>query len=85
MTQKIYSVRDSKGEFYSPPFYQRTHGKAEQAFQDVYRDTKTQVHLYPEDFDLYFIGEFDEQTGQVRGLDTPQHIIKAVAFQNQTN
>lgn len=78
MELKMYSIRDSKGEIYMQPFFQKTHGEAERSFQQLANDEKTTVCKFPEDFDLYYLGTYDDQTGRMSSLDTPQHIIKAV-------
>lgn len=75
---KMYSIRDSKGEFYSQPFVKNTHGEAERDFQSLANDEKSQVAQYPEDFDLYFLGEYDNITGKITPQDSPQHVQKAV-------
>lgn len=78
MELKIYSIRDSKGEIYKSPFYKTTHGEAERDFHTIVNNKDTLVAQYPEDFDLYHIGTFDDNNGKIRSLDTPEHIIKAV-------
>lgn len=78
MQLKIYSIRDAKGEIFNQPFYKKTHGEAERDFQTLCKDEKSMPHQYPEDFDLYFLGHYDDQTGKIQSLDTPQHITKAV-------
>lgn len=78
MQLKIYSIRDSKGEIYNPPFFNKTHGEAERNFRDLANDKQTTVGRHPEDYDLYYIGEYDDQTGKVQANDTPHHIVKAV-------
>jgi len=80
--QKLFSIRDSKGETYFPPFHKNTHGEAERFFQDLARDEKSTINKHPEDFDLYHVGEFDTQSGKIKPLDTPQHMHKAVALLN---
>ncbi len=80
METKLFSIRDTKGEIYNQPFFKFTHGEAERYFREVKADEKSLVNKYPEDFDLYFIGSFDSQTGILKGSDTPQHIVKAIAF-----
>jgi len=85
MQLKIYTIRDSKGEFYGPPFFQKTHGEAERSFHTLVNDPKSNVNTYPEDFDLYHLGEYDDQTGKIRPLDTPSHIIKAIALKTTVN
>lgn len=78
MQLKIYSIRDSKGEHFKPPFYKHTHGEAERDFTTLCRDEKSTVSQYPDDFDLYYLGIYDDQTGKIASLDTPQHIVKAI-------
>lgn len=78
MLLKAYSIRDAKGEFYSPPFYKHTHGEAEREFVQLIRDPKSQPNQFPEDYDLYHLGEYDNVKGFFKSLDTPQHIMKAV-------
>lgn len=78
MELKIYSIRDSKGEFYHPPFYSRTHAEAERNFAQLTSDDKSMISKYPQDFDLYYLGTFDQNLGKIVSLDTPHHIVKAV-------
>ena len=77
MNHKVYSVRDSKGEVFLQPFLQKTHGEAERNFKTAAMDDKSSINKYPEDFDLYFLGEFDDVEGKIIPLDSPQHLIKA--------
>ena len=79
MIKKIFSIRDQKGEIFHPPFYKTTHGEAERDFQTTVNDEKSMLNKYPEDFDLYYLGEYDDQTGTFDSLDTPQHLLKAVS------
>ena len=83
MILKAFSIRDSKGEIYHPPFYKPTHGLAEREFQDLTKDDKSQVNKHPEDFDLFHIGEYDDQSGKFTSLATPQHMIKAIDLTNR--
>ncbi len=80
MTLKIFSIRDSKGEMYSPPFFQKTAGEAERNFKTLVNDQKSTVSQYPEDFDLYYLGEFDDSDGKIKNLDSPSHIAKAISL-----
>jgi len=78
MIQKMYSVRDAKSEIFHPPFFQKTHGEAERTFHKLCNDEKSSMFIYPEDYDLYYVGEYDDNTGKLAPLDTPQHVQKAV-------
>lgn len=82
MLLKAFSIRDSKAEVFNTPFFQKTHGEAERSFQALVKDEKTMVSQYPTDYDLYYIGDYDDQSGELIGLDTPQHIVKAVQYTN---
>lgn len=82
---KMYSIRDSKAEAYHPPFYKHTHGEAERDFQNLVSDEKSNLWKYPEDFDLYFLGIYDNITGKIDALETPQHIVKAIQLKKTTN
>jgi len=64
---KLYSVYDEKALCYGIPTSFPTDGIALRSFSEVAQDPDTQIHKYPSDFKLYFIGTFDEMTGQ---LDT---------------
>lgn len=80
MLLKAYSIRDQKGEVFNNPFFQKTHGEAERSFKQAVNDDQTTISKYPEDFDLYYLGEYNDQTGVFQSLDTPQHIAKAIAL-----
>jgi hypothetical protein len=78
MMLKMYSVRDQKAEIFNTPFYKKTHGEAERDFKTLVNDPKSVVAQYPEDYDLWYLGEYCDQTGSFKTLDTPQHVTKAV-------
>lgn len=84
MLLKVYSVRDAKSEVYNQPFYKKTHGEAERDFRSLVNDDKSTLNKYPDDFDLYYVADYDDNLGTFKPLDTPQHIIKA-AHCKQTN
>lgn len=85
MDLHAYSIRDKKGEMFSPPFYQATHGLAERAFTKAATDPQSNVNQYPGDFDLYHIGTFNDQTGKFSPLDSPVHQLSALQVHNKTN
>lgn len=80
MKLKIFTIRDAKAEAFLQPFFKLTHGEAERDFTSLKRDPKSMISQYPEDYDLYFLGEYDQVTGTVEPLPTPQHLLKAAAL-----
>jgi len=82
MTQKLFSILDSKGKLYNRPFTALTHGDAERTFSSTvnHSDPNNLINQYPEDFDLYYVGDFDVSTGKITTPDSPQHLLKAIAL-----
>jgi len=77
MQQRMYSIKDSKSGIYNLPFIKHSHGEAERDFMSMANDDKSVVNKYPTDFDLYYLGDYDSDSGKIEALETPQHIIKA--------
>jgi len=80
MLQKLFAIRDSKAECFNQPFVTHTTADAERSFHRLKNDTTSMIHMYPEDYDLYQIGEYDTNTGVIKALDTPFHIAKAATL-----
>lgn len=78
--QRMYSIQDSKGETFHPPFYKNTHGEAERDFQELVKDPKSMLHKYPEDYHLYYVGDYDIRTGKIIPQNAPVHILHAAAI-----
>lgn len=80
MILKAFTIYDSKAKVFHLPFFKHTHGEAERDFTELVRDEKSLIAKYPDDYDLYVAGEYNDQTGVFQSLDTPQHLIKAAAL-----
>lgn len=83
MILRMFTIRDSKAEVFNTPFFQKTHGEAERSFTELVNDEKSMPGKYSDDYDLYYLGEFDDQTGKISSLPTPQHLCKAVALKKR--
>lgn len=68
---KIFSIFDSKAEAFLRPFFAETPGLAERAVLQACVDPNHEFHKYGGDFNLFYIGKFDEQMGRVSPLDAP--------------
>lgn len=78
MILKAFSIRDQKAEVFNTPFFQKTHGEAERSFRAAVMDEKTQLNKYPEDFNLYYVGQYDDNTGVFEAKDAPEHVLGAI-------
>jgi len=70
---RIFTVYDTKAAIYGQPFYAVTDGIALRMFSDAVNNNSPDnaLNRYPEDFTLYYIGEFDDATGSVTGNLNP--------------
>lgn len=73
----VLTIRDQKAGVYNTPFFQATMPEAQRNFHKLVNDKQSLPSLYPEDFDLYQIGTYDQNTGLVSTFETPKHIAKA--------
>lgn len=61
----IYSIKDNKIGF-STVFTAPNNAAAIRMFGDTCADPKTMFGAHPEDFDLYVLGEMNEDTGELK-------------------
>lgn len=80
MIHKVFTVFDSKAEIYLQPFMFQTKGQAVRVFQDSANDENHQFNKHAEDFTLFELGEYDDNTAQFKLHDTPAPIGKAIEF-----
>lgn len=70
MSKMLYSIKDTVAEEFATPFIANTDGVANRMFQSAVAKT-----AYPTDFELYQIGIFDPNTGNL-GICTPIRLVK---------
>lgn len=66
MIKQVFSVYDSKVKFYDSPFLARNKGEAIRGFADAANKKETYVGSHPEDYTLFFIAEYDDESGVYR-------------------
>lgn len=64
MEKLVYSIKDTKVGIFNPPFYMEHEGQAIRTITSVVNDKNTQIHMYPEDFELWYLGEFNDSTAE---------------------
>lgn len=65
MIQKVFGVRDAKALAFLQPFFSVSVGAAVRAFSDaVNEDVKSPLGKHPEDYVLYELASFDDNTGE---------------------
>lgn len=58
----VYSIYDEKACAFNVPFFCVSDGVAVRNFTDLALDPRSMVHTHPEDFSLYCIGSFVDDT-----------------------
>ena len=79
MRLNIYSIYDTASGAYMRPFYMNSDGQAIRAFSDLAQDAEHEIGRHPEDYTLYRIGTFDDNTGKLHPED-PSSIATAMAM-----
>lgn len=82
MKLKAYSIYDKKSLTYAKPFYFHQDGEALRAFDASVQGEQSQLNQFPEDFDLYYVGDFDQITGKTSTAE-PKYIGKASDYKRK--
>jgi hypothetical protein len=77
MKHIICTVYDRAAETYARPMFVPSIGVAIRSFTDEVNrnDSNNQLFNHADDFDLYELGEFDDQTSRIFMLDLPKVLI----------
>lgn len=75
MIVNFYSLRDSVGEMFEPPFLAHNDGLAGRAIIHNCRDQNSRMYLCQKDLWLYQVGSFDDVSGLLGPLHEPRKII----------
>jgi len=78
MIYRCYSVRDLKAAAFAPPFFLGRDEVAVRTFSDALADPTHPMHAHPEDYQLFYLGEFNDETGLLQGADTPRFLVNGV-------
>lgn len=83
MKMKIFTVIDLKAGTYMPPFFMHNEKLAERAFGDAANNGEHMFCAHPEDYALYCVGEWDDETSKFENYDTPQSLGIASQYINK--
>ncbi len=78
MIVKMYSVYDKKSELWKVPFYAQNAGLAIRMFTVAVRDPNTELATFAEDFELWEVGEFNNDFGVFVCYEQKHHMCNAV-------
>ena len=70
MKMKAYSVFDCKAEVWSQPFFQMNDAVAQRAIGNAVNTPGSNYNMNPEDYELYFVGEWNDEDGNFTPTQT---------------
>jgi len=77
MKYAVCAVKDRAVNAYNRPIYVPTVGVAIRSFTDECNKTDSELNNHPEDYDLYEIGQWDDETAIYTPLEAPRVITRA--------
>lgn len=78
MKHQVFAVYDVKAEAYMRPYFAPTKGVGVRAFEDEVANAETPAGMHPEDYQLYILGEFDDNEGKFILPSAPLHVLNGV-------
>ena len=77
MIHQVFIVKDRASDSFGIPMFLMAKGQAIRSFSDeVNRAAEdNQLYKHPDDFDLYFVGEFDSDSGEF-DCDAPIVLVR---------
>lgn len=85
MIFKLVSVKDTAVQAFQALGQVRTTGEANRAFRDLINNPDNkQMFQHPSDYELYLVGEFDDQEGTVNSLQKPELLARGKDVSERT-
>lgn len=74
-----FAIFDEKSATYGNPFFTNAVGVASRNLQEAVHNRETMISRYPEDFALYHLGYFDNESGHM-DASQPELVVRASSF-----
>lgn len=75
----VCAVFDKMTGAFMQPFFTRTNYEAVRNFKDAVTDGSTVFNKHPEDYCLFKLAEFDDNTGTLVSLDVTEKLIDGLS------
>jgi len=80
MIYRVYSVFDHPVGAYLPPFFVRSDGEALRALRATFLDPNHRFSSNPEEYSLFFLGQFDDSAGHFHVEGSPESLGNGVSI-----
>lgn len=71
------AVRDSAVDAFMRPFFVPSTAFAVRSFGEAVKEAGSPMSQAPQDYALFELGSFDEETGRFENLESPRQLIRA--------
>lgn len=85
MKYLLVSVKDRAADIFNRPFCARSAAEAVRLFSDAVNDKESPFNAHPDDYDLYALGEFEEDNGNVTKQEVSVIIRGKDVYRSATN
>lgn len=80
MSCELFSVFDSAAKRFLEPFYAPTIEYAIRSFRQTVNSSESTIQRFPEDYTLFHIGSFDQESGMLNPGAAPVSLGVAITF-----
>lgn len=84
MKLKMYTIYDKKSQIYHPPSFAHNDGHAMRQFRQIFRDPQSLQNQFPEDFQVWRCGVWDDATGVIEVCKNPEFVSEVSALVERT-
>ena len=86
MVNQVFSIYDEKGGFFGKLWLMNKKGQAIRAFSDLVNDDREgQIKKHPDDYKLYKLGVYDDNSGKIESTPQPEYICAGLDFMQDKN
>lgn len=82
---KVYALKDLASQTTNNPFFAPTHRDAIESLKQVANDETTNIGKYPQDFELYCLGDYDPRAMSFALSDSQELLVRADALASKEN
>jgi len=75
MKHEVYGIRDAKAQAFLPPFMSQNEATAIRSVAHLCMDENHQFNKSSEDYDLFHLANFDDESGKYELFDAPAHVV----------
>ena len=80
MVTRLYSIKDNKVGSFGTVHACNNKVDVIRELEQVVNEPTNKIGMYPEDFDLYMIAEFDMETGKITPTTNPEFVTNCYSL-----